>query len=85
MAQMTQAELEEIIGYRDKIAPCPRCESDDIEFVFNILDPTSPYNFTARCRSCDYTMHDNDPKHLLAKWNTEAERSRRIDYANDER
>lgn len=83
MAQMTQAELEEIIGYRDQIEECPRCESDDIEFVFNILDPTAFYNFTARCRACQYTMHDNDPKQLLAKWNAEAERSRRIDYANE--
>lgn len=82
---MTEEQLAEIIGYRNQIEECPRCESDDIEFVFNVLDHTAPYNFTARCRSCQYTMHDNDPKQLLAKWNAEAERSRRIDYANDER
>ena len=67
---MTEEQLAEIIGFRNQIEECPRCESDDIEFVFNILDPTFPYNFTARCRSCRYTMHDNDPKHLLMKWNT---------------
>ena len=82
---MTEEQLAEIIGYRNQIEGCPRCESDNIEFVFNILDPTSPYNFTARCRSCDYTMHDNDPKRLLAMWNAAAEHARRIDYANDER
>ena len=82
---MTEEQLAEIIGYRNQIEGCPRCESDNIEFVFNILDPTFPYNFTARCRSCDYTMHDNDPKRLLAMWNAAAEHARRIDYANDER
>ena len=81
---MTEEQLAEIIGYRNQIEECPRCESDDIEFVFNILNNSAPKNFTARCRACEYTMHDNDPKRLLAKWNAEAERSRRIDYANDE-
>ena len=84
MAQMTQAELEEIIGYRDKIAPCPRCEGVSVEFVFNVLDYSAPCKFTARCRSCDYTMHDAEKDVLLAKWNEAAEHARRIDYANDE-
>jgi len=85
MAQMTQAELEEIIGYRDQIERCPQCESDNIEFVFNVLDYSAPMPFTARCRSCEYTMHDDDPKRLLMRWNEKAELARRIDYANDER
>ena len=66
---MTYEEWEEIINYRGKFEPCPRCESDDIEFVFNVLDPTAGYNYTACCRSCEYTMHDNDHKQLFAKWN----------------
>lgn len=82
---MTDEQIAEIISYRNQLERCPDCEGVSVEFVFNILDPTFPYNFTARCRSCQYTMHDNDPKRLLAKWNAEAERSRRIDYANDER
>ena len=81
---MTEEQLAEIIGYRNQIEGCPRCDSDDIEFVFNILNPTFPYNFTARCRACEYTMHENDPKRLLAMWNAAAEHARRIDYANDE-
>lgn len=85
VAMMTDKDLEKIIGYREQIEPCPRCESSDIEFIFNVLDPTAPENFTARCRDCDYTMHGNDAEQLLAEWNDAAESARRIDYANDER
>lgn len=83
---MTSQELlMEIFSYRDQIERCPDCEGVSVEFVFNVLDHTAPENFTARCMSCGYTMHDDDPKQLLAKWNAESERARRIDYANDER
>ena len=70
MAQMTQAELEEIIDYRYKFERCPRCEGVSVEFAFNVLDYSAPKKFTARCRLCGYTMHDDDPKQLLMKWNT---------------
>ena len=74
---MTQSELEEIIDYRDRFKRCPNCEGVSVEFVFNVLDSSAPKEFTARCRSCGYTMHDNEREMLLSRWNAEIEK--RID------
>ena len=77
MAQMTQTELEEIIEFRYRFERCPNCDGVSVEFAFNVLDSSAPKEFTARCRSCGYTMHDNEREMLLSRWNAEIEQ--RID------
>ena len=67
---MTEQQMKELDNYRNQVTQrCPDCEGISIEFIFNLLDYSNPYNFTIRCRSCGYKMEDDDPKRLISKWN----------------